>query len=212
MPGKTSLTHAPDSPYWANLNGDFITGPTCSLKKPVFLSNPTNSCPSRFSSSGLYCQVSTWLGPPFMNSQITFLALAGKWLFLGARGLSRESADDPVTFSAAAADANSPSSANSAARARKPAPPPARRRKSRRDACCKSIANTFSNSFDVHKLIQTKQHLAKVGQGQLARVGVFARLIRFFLRGEKIESRSELGVIGRAANRCLITLANRIRR
>src|SRR5262245_36640508 len=155
IPGKTSLTHAPDSPYCANLNGDFITGPTCSLKKPVFLSKPTNSCPSRFSSSDLYCHVSTWLGPPFMNSQITFLALAGKWPFFGARGLSRDS-DDPVAFSAAAAVVNSPSSANIAARARNPAPPPARRRKSRRDASCKLIADAFNDSFDVHKLIQTE--------------------------------------------------------
>src|SRR5262249_20696381 len=66
--------------------------------------------------------------------------------------------------------------------------------------------------FDVHKLIQTKQHLAKIGHGQLARVRLFARSIRVFLRSEKIESRSTLGIVGRAANRRLVTLSNRIRR
>ena len=52
-PGKISDAHVPDSPCWANLNGDFINGPTWSVKNPVSLSNPFNSWPSRFASSGL---------------------------------------------------------------------------------------------------------------------------------------------------------------
>src|SRR2546421_2103741 len=41
--GKISETHAPDSPCRRNSNGDFINGPTCSVKKPVFLSKPGSS-------------------------------------------------------------------------------------------------------------------------------------------------------------------------
>src|SRR5579859_7563413 len=51
--GKISETQAPHWPCCSNLNGDFITGPTCSVKKPVSLSKPSSSFPSRFSSSGL---------------------------------------------------------------------------------------------------------------------------------------------------------------
>ena len=40
MLGKISETQAPDWPCCANLNGDFISGPTWSVKKPVFLSKP----------------------------------------------------------------------------------------------------------------------------------------------------------------------------
>src|SRR3954453_20273628 len=51
--GKISETQAPDCPCLANLNGDFMIGPTWAVKKPVFLSNPGSSWPSRFSNSGL---------------------------------------------------------------------------------------------------------------------------------------------------------------
>ena len=40
MCGNSSDTHAPHWPCCANLNGDFISGPTWSVKKPVFLSKP----------------------------------------------------------------------------------------------------------------------------------------------------------------------------
>src|ERR1700693_547052 len=51
--GKISEPHLPQSPYCRKRNGDFITGPTWSVKKPVFLSKPGNACPSRRASSGL---------------------------------------------------------------------------------------------------------------------------------------------------------------
>ncbi len=51
--GKISETHAPDCPRCSNLKGDRINGPTCSVKKPVFLSKPSSSWPSRLASSGL---------------------------------------------------------------------------------------------------------------------------------------------------------------
>ena len=65
-------------PWRAQSNGDFINGPTDPVKNPVFLSKPGSSFPSLLVSSGLWSHVSTWLGPPFMKSQITDLARAGK--------------------------------------------------------------------------------------------------------------------------------------
>ena len=53
MFGKISETQVPDWPCLANLKGDFISGPTWSVKNPVSLSNPSSSWPCRFSSSGL---------------------------------------------------------------------------------------------------------------------------------------------------------------
>src|SRR5438046_2090409 len=66
--GKISGTHVPDRPCCRHLNGDFISGPTSLTKKPVLLSKPFSSLPSAFARPGLWSQVSTWLGPPLMNS------------------------------------------------------------------------------------------------------------------------------------------------
>jgi hypothetical protein len=84
--GKRSLTHFPEAPSRRHSKGDLISGPTSLVKKPVFLSNPTSSWPSRFASSGLWSQVSIWLGPPFMKSQMTALARGLCGGFLGAMG------------------------------------------------------------------------------------------------------------------------------
>src|SRR5262245_39957480 len=51
--GKISGTHVPDWPCCFHANGDFISGPTWSMKKPVFLSQPFSSSPSCLTSSGL---------------------------------------------------------------------------------------------------------------------------------------------------------------
>jgi hypothetical protein len=53
MCGKRSLTHVPLCPCCAQSNGDFISGPTASVKKPVLLSKPSSFFPSLFASSGL---------------------------------------------------------------------------------------------------------------------------------------------------------------
>src|SRR5206468_12530967 len=51
--GKISDAHVPDLPYCLNWNGDLRSGPTSAVKKPVFLSKPGKSWPSRLASSGL---------------------------------------------------------------------------------------------------------------------------------------------------------------
>ena len=53
MFGKISEPHLPHWPCCEKRNGDFITGPTWSVKNPVFLSKPLSSWPSRLASSGL---------------------------------------------------------------------------------------------------------------------------------------------------------------
>ena len=79
--GKISETILPEPPRGVNRNGDFISAPTWSLKKPVvFLNDGSNSridLPCQRSSAGLYSQVSTWLGPPLVKIQMTRLARPG---------------------------------------------------------------------------------------------------------------------------------------
>src|SRR4026207_1138166 len=66
-----------------------MSGPTSSTKKPVSASKPSSDFPSFLSSSGLWSHVSTWLGPPFMKSQITAFARGGRGGAFGARGARR---------------------------------------------------------------------------------------------------------------------------
>src|SRR5262245_8816178 len=118
-----------------------------------------------------------------MKSQITDRACAGKCPWRGARGLTYASP-------AAALEDSRPSCARRLARASSPAPLPARARNSRREEYrgCGGAKNREMPSiaqgpagmhslFDVYKLIQTQQHLAEIGQGQIARVGLAGRLI-----------------------------------
>ena len=51
--GKRSEVQVPLSPLCCHANGDFISGPTEPGKKPVLLSKPASSVPSRLASSGL---------------------------------------------------------------------------------------------------------------------------------------------------------------
>src|SRR5262245_35552166 len=127
-----------------------------------------------------------------MNSQITLLAFAGKWLFFGARGFSRGSAAVPVSA------ARSLSLASRAASANSPAPPPAWARSSRRESCTRCMRGP--PLLDIHKLVQTKQHLAEVGQRELAGVGLCRGGVGFFLSGKERSGCDELFLVGRAAD------------
>ncbi len=90
--GKISETILPDPPRGVNRNGDFISAPTWFLKKPVVFwnvgSNSRIDLPCQRSSAGLYSQVSTWLGPPLVKTQMTRLARAAKCPGRAAIGLS----------------------------------------------------------------------------------------------------------------------------
>src|SRR5437588_4922026 len=85
--GKRSLTHLPHCPYCLN----FHLGPTT---RPWFLCPPRPKVltetvlPSSSYSFGLYSNVSTWLGPPYMKRKMTLLAFAGNGGALGASGLA----------------------------------------------------------------------------------------------------------------------------
>ena len=78
--GYFSQTHAPDSPYCLNANGDFISGPGLPLKTSIAI-----CLPWFLSSSGLGSNRSTALGAPSMNSQMTDFGLRGE-----VRGTRRE--------------------------------------------------------------------------------------------------------------------------
>src|SRR5215207_2011641 len=106
-----------------------------------------------------------WLGPPFMNSQMTDLARAGKCGARGAIGL------EPCGVSAA-----SPSSHRMESSASAPMPPPASFRKSRREWAMwilprprlKGLASASTpgalESFDVDELVGAHEGGAEVAQ------------------------------------------------
>src|ERR1700730_15457984 len=85
MCGKISDTHAPDCPYCLKLKGVFINGPGLPWRTTI---SPWPSIGIRlyFSSAGLYWNVSMWLMPPHMKSQIMALARGLKCGGLGAYG------------------------------------------------------------------------------------------------------------------------------
>ena len=105
-----SQTHCPLSPYCWNENGDFINGP--GLPKNALM---LVFWPSRFVNSGFGSNMSTALGAPSMNSQMTAFALAGKW---PSRGFNE--------VMGGLGDASRFCSASRFAIAIMPAPPPAR--------------------------------------------------------------------------------------
>ena len=96
-------------------------------------SNSRIDLPCQRSSAGLYSQVSTWLGPPLMKSQITRLALAGS---------GRRAASGLSEASAASRAPSSPSLLSRPARPISPKPPPARCSSYRRRLrmACESMA------------------------------------------------------------------------
>src|SRR5437773_1652745 len=87
-----------------------------------------------------------------MNSQMTDLALHAKCEAFAASGL--------ITCAAA------PDSASSDESARSPNPEPVRRRKSLRET--EGWAKRCPNSFDINKLVQRHQRLAKIFEGEIA--------------------------------------------
>src|SRR5207247_2886453 len=83
--GKISDTSIPFCPYLLNWNGLGISGPGQpwrTLMSPL----PVSGCPAYLVRAGLGSNVSTWLGPPVMNSEITAFARALKCGGLGAYG------------------------------------------------------------------------------------------------------------------------------
>src|ERR1700682_1973284 len=85
MFGNNSETSMPLWPYFLNVNGLGIRGPG----KPWRTTTspwPVIGWPAYLSSIGFGSNVSTWLTPPLMNSEITALARGLKWGGFGARG------------------------------------------------------------------------------------------------------------------------------
>src|SRR6185295_18887644 len=106
------------------------------------------------SSSGFGSNRSTELGAPSMNSQITALVLAGKWVGFGASG--------------PAGAARAASRFRRSASATIPNPAPARRRNTRRSNELPRVAimGSLPGSVDVDELVQSEQHLTIVSEGQ----------------------------------------------
>src|SRR6185369_16282663 len=101
--GNSSLTSAPDWPYFRKANGE---GRTLSLiLKTVVGGLNGRDWPLSFCSRGLGSKVSICDGPPSMNRKMTDFALGAKCGVLGARGLAAVDAG-------AALAARSPASAS----------------------------------------------------------------------------------------------------
>src|SRR5579862_3723976 len=97
-----------------------------------------------------------WLGPPFMNSQIRDLALAGK---CPGRALSGSAGSSPAALAL-----------SRSASASMPRPPPARA-SSPRLVQAPALRSRLAvgggvRSVDIDELVQAHQHLAVVGEGE----------------------------------------------
>src|SRR3989442_9632487 len=133
MFGNRSDTSIPLRPYLLNWNGLGISGPGWpwrTMTSPATL--PSNGCPAYLVSAGLGSNVSTWLTPPLMNSEITAVARGLKCGGFGAYGL------EPIGLPSHAAlmlrsSASSLSRFSRYASASPLTPPPERNRKSRLD-------------------------------------------------------------------------------
>jgi hypothetical protein len=76
--GMISDSSTPDRPHGWNLNGVPISLPFWMFICDSILTSPGGGLPSNSLSTGLGSNKSIWLGPPFWNRQITFLAV-GRW-------------------------------------------------------------------------------------------------------------------------------------
>ena len=115
--GKTSLTQRPDCPCRRNGKGDFITFPGALVAASTRSPPPGSKVwPCRFSSSGLWSNVSIWLTPPFMNN----------WMIRFTFGGPTIQGRPPVPSEAGA------SLPSKSSRARPPKPPPSPNRTSLR--------------------------------------------------------------------------------
>ncbi len=74
--GNRSDTMRPDLPPGLNAHGDFIRLPVAANWTRGLM--PGNSLPSCLASSGLWSNVSTWLGPPCMNRKMIRFAFEAK--------------------------------------------------------------------------------------------------------------------------------------
>src|SRR5258706_2483097 len=123
--GYQSETQLPLCPCCLKVRSD---GMMALLPVPIAVVTLPNDAgiglPASASSAGFGSNVSTWLGPPSMNSQMTDFAVGAKCGGLARKGSS--------VFPATAL-CNSPSLSSIAPRARAPSPLPALNRKSRRD-------------------------------------------------------------------------------
>src|ERR1700730_2250015 len=121
--------------------------------------NPLSGCPWYFLSSGLGSNVSMWLTPPVMNSEMTALA---RGLKCGLRGEVAEPFCGPDTqaCSPAVGAAKRPSCPNRLASASPLIPPPAVNNILRRDMAI--VTSLFS--VYINELIQVKDDVAEVGQ------------------------------------------------
>src|SRR5438105_11019608 len=139
--GKRSETSIPDWPYFLNVRFDPRT--TVSRSFPFWKSSLpklSGGCwPLSLASSGLGSNVSTWLGPPCMNREITLFAVAGSGGVLAASG--------PAVPAAAVRW-------NKSRAASQPMPRPDVCRNLRRDS-----------SIDINKLAHIEDQEAQPGQG-----------------------------------------------
>src|SRR5262245_21516256 len=82
--GNRSLISSPLLPCLANLNGEGKAAPVLrSVRRFLGI-----GLPAHFARAGLGSNVSTWLGPPFMNRCRTSVDLQGKCGLSGVSGLS----------------------------------------------------------------------------------------------------------------------------
>src|SRR5262245_829641 len=129
--------------------------------------------PCHFCNPGLGSNRSIWLGPPSMNSRMTFFALPGKWGCFGAIGSVR-----------APSSAVRPSEAISSARANVPRPPAHSRKKLRRVCILRNCVRSIV-LFPRHEFVQVEDCARQSGPGggfgaphtiQLVRHRRFSRL------------------------------------
>ena len=126
MCGKSSETSIPLSPCRWNSNGLGISGPGCPCRTTT---DSAIGCPAYCFSAGFGSNVSTWLTPPLMKSEMTAVARGVKCGSFGANGLPGIGASQVSDCPAA----SSPSRLSMSARASPAMPPPDWNRKSRRD-------------------------------------------------------------------------------
>src|SRR5262245_64606231 len=84
--GYRSETSIPDFPHFVNFRGVPSKFPGLRTFSRGSLSRLGMGSPCRLLSSGLGSHVSIWLGPPYINSTMQLLALAGKWDLFGWSG------------------------------------------------------------------------------------------------------------------------------
>src|SRR6266568_2636586 len=95
--GNSSLTSAPDCPYFLNAKGEPRT--LSLMLKTVVGGLNGRDWPLSFCKRGLGSKVSIWDGPPSMNRKMTDFALGEKWGVRGASGFAVLPASSPARAS-----------------------------------------------------------------------------------------------------------------